>query len=276
MTLTQQRFVITGASGGIGAAIAKALAAAGATLLLCGRNQRKLTKLASELDGDPQLFIGDLNDSASLTLLSLAAAEFNANGVINCLGVNQLQTLAQTSDTDVLHTINTNLLTPINICRTLLPQLLSQPSANIINVGSILGSIGYPGSTLYCASKFGLRGFTESLRRELADSQVKVLYFAPRATDTEINSEEMQQLNQQLGNNTDTPQWVAQQLCQRLANAPQGAAYLGWPEKLFVRINALFPALVDGASLKQLPIIKRFCHVETTTTPHAGEQHEAS
>lgn len=276
MNLAQQRLVITGASGGIGAAIAHALAQNGATLLLCGRNQRKLARLLEGLSGDHQLFIGDLNDTATIQALSEQAHAFNANGLINCAGVNQLQTVSQSSDEDVYHTLAINLASPINLCRALLPQLQLQPHASIVNVGSILGSIGYPGSALYCASKFGLRGFTEALRRELADSPVDVLYFAPRATDTDINSEQMQQLNQTLGNRTDSPQAVAAQLCARLQRNPKGAAYLGWPEKLFVRVNALFPGLVDGASLKQLPIIKRFCHHNAAPTAIAGEQHEAS
>ncbi|MCH1917825.1 SDR family oxidoreductase [Shewanella sp. A3A] len=276
MNFSEQRWVITGASGGIGAAIAKELAQRGATLLLCGRNQIKLAHLKAKLVGQHQLFVGDLTQASSLSELQQAADRFNANGVINCLGVNQLQTFVQSSDADIRQMLDTNLLTPISVCQALLPRLQTQPSATLVNVGSILGSIGYPGATLYCASKFGLRGFTESLRRELADSHVNVLYFAPRATDTEINSPAMQQLNQQLGNKSDSPMWVAQQLCQRLQRSPKGAAYLGWPEKLFVRINALFPGLVDGASLKQLPIIKRFCQQQPSSSTATGEHHEAS
>lgn len=263
MTLPRRRVVISGASGGIGSAIAKALAVQGHELLLCGRNSSKLNQLKEELEGTGhQLLTADLTTAAGLKTLLAAAQAFDADTLINCLGVNQLQTLSATSAADSERILNTNLLAPINICRTLLPLFQLKPST-IVNVGSILGSIGYAGSTLYCASKAGLHGFTEALRRELADTKISVLYLAPRATDTELNNQEMQQMNQQLGNKTDSPEWVAEQLCQALAQRRQGDLYLGWPESLFVRINALLPRVVDKSLLKQLPIIKRFCQGTT-------------
>ena len=70
------------------------------------------------------------------------------------------------------------------LTRALLPTLRSQPASAILNIGSVFGSLGYPGFTAYSATKFALRGFTEALRREMADSKIGVHYFAPRATKT--------------------------------------------------------------------------------------------
>ncbi|WP_207904293.1 SDR family oxidoreductase [Shewanella fodinae] len=276
MKIHRRRVVITGASGGIGNAVTKALAVQGHELLLCGRNSSKLNVLKDEIEGNGhQLLTADLTATAGLKALFNAAQAFEADTLINCLGVNQLQLLAASNAADSERIISTNLLAPMNICRTLLPLLQLKPST-IVNVGSVLGSIGCAGSTLYCASKAGLHGFTEALRRELADTSVTVLYFAPRATDTELNSQEMQDMNQQLGNKTDSPEWVAEQLCQALAQRRQGDVYLGWPESLFVRINALLPNVVDKSLLKQLPIIKRFCQGTTSAPQTAGEHHEVS
>ena len=136
-------------------------------------------------------------------------------------------------------------------------QLQQQPEAVIVNVGSAFGSIGYPGFSGYCASKFGLRGFTEALKRELAASQVRVLYFAPRATDTSINSAAVVEMNQQLGTRMDSPDFVAAQLLAQLKSS-QSRRFLGWPEQLFVRLNALFPAIVDKALRGKLAIITKF------------------
>ncbi|QUN05042.1 SDR family oxidoreductase [Shewanella yunxiaonensis] len=276
MTMQRRRVILTGASGGIGRSIAKALAAQGHELLLCGRNNGKLAILLDELEGSGhQLLVADLTTTAGITSLQSAANAFEADTLINGMGVNQLTLLADSSIADGERILATNLLAPINVCRALLP-LFQHKQATIVNIGSILGNIGYPGSTLYCASKAGLQRFTESLRRELTDTEIAVLYFAPRATGTELNSPAMREMNQQLGNKTDSPNWVAEQLCLALRQQKQGDIFLGWPESLFVRINALLPRLVDNSILKQLPVIKRFCRGSNHPQHAVGEHHEVS
>ncbi|GAB1040931.1 SDR family oxidoreductase [Shewanella algae] len=280
MELKYLNVIITGASGGIGSAIARALAAKGARLLLCGRDQAKLDALKQSLAGEHHTLSADLTSSGGQCQLRQAAGVFCPKVLINCLGVNQLSMLEASDTCDTRAMMAVNLEAPINCCRTLLPLLKRQSEAAIINVGSILGSIGYPGSSLYCASKFGLRGFTEALERELADSKIKVLYFAPRATDTELNTESMRQLNSALGNRQDSPEWVADILCRDLADNRRGRRFIGWPEKLFVRINALLPGLVNNDTRKKLPLIRQFCQravpIQDTANPITeGEKHEA-
>jgi short-subunit dehydrogenase len=124
-------------------------------------------------------------------------------------------------------------------------------------VGSTFGSIGFPGYTAYCASKFGLRGFSEALRRELADTPVQVIYVAPRATATAMNPEAVNELNQALGNTMDPPEKVAGAILEAMQK-DEKRRFLGWPEKLFVVINGVLPRIVDKAMLKQLPVIRRF------------------
>ena len=262
MDLSGKVIILTGATGGIGKAIATELSKAGSQLILTGRNQEKLESLASSLEsGNYQLLVADLTTNEGINRLAAIAAKTKPDGLINCLGINQLKTLEASTQLDATDLITTNLLAPINTCRNLVPLLKIKNSAIIVNVGSILGSIGYPGSSLYCASKFGLRGFTESLRRELADTNIKVIYFAPRATDTLLNTEQMNQMNQELGNHVDNPNAVAKQLIQALESGRSGSRYIGWPEALFVRINSLFPALVDSALAKKLSTIKRYCQL---------------
>ena len=100
-------------------------------------------------------------------------------------------------------------------------------------------------------------GFAEALRRELADTQVKVLYFAPRATQTGMNGAQVVAMNDELNVAMDDPHSVALQLLAAIRREEE-ERYLGWPEKLFVRLNSLLPRLVDQALRKQLPIIQRF------------------
>ena len=187
------------------------------------------------------------------------------NGIsllINCAGVNEFGLFEERSQAAIADTININLIAPMLICQDLLPMLRLRDGAQIVNIGSTFGSIGYPGFGVYCASKFGLRGFTESLRRELADSGIHVSYVAPRATQTDQNSDKIVAMNNELGTTMDKPSVVAAQVMQVINDRSPLDRYLGWPEKLFVKVNALLPALVDSSLRKQLPIIRRFAKHE--------------
>jgi short-subunit dehydrogenase len=125
-----------------------------------------------------------------------------------------------------------------------------------------MGYLGYPGHAAYCASKFALRGFSEALRRELADGPVRVLYLAPRATRTAMNGAEVCALNAELGVAMDEPATVARELVAALrGSSPE--RLLGLPERLFARLNQLVPALVDRALRRQLPIIRRHAPAPT-------------
>ena len=102
-----------------------------------------------------------------------------------------------------------------------------------------------------------MRGFTEALRRELADTSVRVHYVAPRATRTGINTSAVERMNEELGVAMDPPELVAKAVCDMLAGG-RAEAVLGWPEKFFARVNGVLPRLVDGALRKQLPVIRRY------------------
>jgi short-subunit dehydrogenase len=259
MESQSKHVLITGATGGIGSEIAKHLAAENFQLLLTGRNQARLNRLLCDLPGKGHSSLAaDLQNEEDIYRLAQTAQMEGVNVLINCLGAGQLSLLEDLQASDVNQILTTNLEAPINVCRSLIPYFKTLPAATIVNVGSILGSIGFAGSTLYSASKFGLRGFTEALRRELADSQVRILYFAPRATNTSLNSDEMNEMNKLLGNKVDSAADVAAVLTQIIIKGGPTSRYLGWPESFFVRVNSLFPRLVDQSVRKQLSVIKRF------------------
>ncbi|MBL4672738.1 MAG: SDR family oxidoreductase [Arenicella sp.] len=259
MNLLNKNIVLTGASGGIGAKTALKFASENATVVLVGRNQTALNKVLSSLPPSKKahkIVVADLATSTGRQSVIDAAGD--ADVLINMAGVNQLSLLEQMSDQQVSDMIWCNLTIPILLTKGFLPTLESKTEAMIINVGSILGSIGMPGSVAYCASKFGLRGFTESLHRELADTNIKIAYIAPRATATAMNGDAAMALNKELGNSVDTPEQIAQIIVDSVKNSKSSRKYIGWPEKLFVRINALFPSLVDGSLNKQLSTIKKY------------------
>ena len=264
MELQGKTVVLTGASGGIGQAIAIALAKAGCQLLLVGRNEFALTTLQKQLGEGHKIVIADISTEPGRNLLLNACQMVGGiDIVINNAGVSEFALFEQLSESQLQAMFSTNLLAPMLLCQKLLPLLKTRKEAAIVNVGSTFGSIGYPGFSGYCASKFGLRGFTEALRRELADSSVKVCYLAPRATKTSINSRAVVEMNQTLGNAMDDPQVVVNALLRTLGKKQLKDHYIGWPEKLFVRLNSLLPKLVDNALRKQLPIIRQY----------AGHQH---
>ncbi|EAW31781.1 short chain dehydrogenase [marine gamma proteobacterium HTCC2143] len=259
MVLSSKKILLTGATGGIGGAIAKALSDEGATLILTARDEEKLTALKENIGNvRHQILALDLNNNNDREKLYGVVEKENIDVLINNAGINQLSLLEDTSDADISQIVSTNLVVPMMLCREIHKTLKQRPESVIVNIGSILGSIGYAGSTSYCASKFGLRGFTEAFRREVADSTVNVIYFAPRATDTALNTDKMNTLNEALGNAVDSPEHVAQRLIDALKDKHPHSYFLGWPESLFVRLNSLLPNVVDKALLKQLPVIRRF------------------
>jgi short-subunit dehydrogenase len=260
MRLSDARVVLTGASGGIGLAIADALCASGAKVLAVARRRAPLEPLLARYPDQLCWVAADLTFLADRRkVLTAAQAMGGINLLINAAGVNHFAMLEQLDDSDINAMLAVNIGVPVCLTKTLLPLLKQAESAMVVNVGSTYGSIGYPGYAVYCATKFALRGFSEALRRELADTRVGVLYVAPRATHTSMNSPAAQALNDALKSNVDDPQTVASAVIHAIAGDRRDL-YLGWPERFFMRLNSLLPNLVDRGLRKQLPLIRRLSH----------------
>lgn len=258
MQPTDCRALLTGASGGIGLALAQSLASEGAHLLLVGRRLEPLQPLLQRYPDQIQLVQADIASRTGRDTLVAAAQNFGGlNCLINAAGVNRFALLDQQDEQQLAELIGLNVTATLQLTQRLLPLLRAQRRALVINLGSTFGAIGYPGFAAYCASKFALRGFSEALRRELADTNVRVLYFAPRATRTAMNAPSVVAMNEELGVAMDDPEKVAAELLQAI-RLEQEERHLGWPERLFVRLNGLLPRVVDQALRKQLPIIQRF------------------
>ena len=258
MQLKDKKILLTGAAGGMGELIARELAAAGARLVLTDRDEPRLQQLVQSLGDGHAAISADLCSASGLTtLIDRCVAAGDIDILINAAGLSDYVLLEDQPGAKIDLTIQLNLTTPIRLCQGLLPMLHRRPEAAIVNIGSTFGSIGHPGFTTYCASKFGLRGFSEALRRELADTNIQLFYVAPRATRTSMNSAAVVELNRELGNAMDDPEVVVAQLLLLLTRKRGGDYFLGWPEKLFVRLNGLLPKLVDAALGKQLATIKR-------------------
>jgi short-subunit dehydrogenase len=266
MKLEQARVVLTGAAGGIGSAVARRLAAAGSALLLTDLRHESLDGLASDLSSATSVrsVAADVGSDAGREAVAAAARTFRANVLINAAGINPFGLFAEQTSADVARAFAINATAPILLCHALLRVLRDQPRAQIVNVGSTFGSIGFPGFTAYSASKFAVRGFSEALRRELADTAITVHYVAPRATATALATERVRAMNAELGVGMDTPQTVAAEI-ERVLLGERRERLIGAPERLFAKLNALFPALVDRALRRQLAVVRRYAAPPTAT-----------
>jgi short-subunit dehydrogenase len=263
--LTDQRIILTGAAGGIGSELAKQLSSHGCKLGLVGRSQEKLEQLAEQLVNDSidksdiALIVADIvTQEGRQTIVEQMKKEFQGYDIlINTAGIMDFTSLLEQSDERIEAVFQTNVIAPIQLCKKVLPYMKSQNKGHIVNVGSTFGSIGFAWFTSYSTSKFALRGFSQALRRELAETAVKVSYIAPRAVKTSLNSSAVYNMAKEVKMNMDSPDWVAKKIIQSIINNDK-EKYLGFPESLFVRINAIFPGIVDRATRSQNKIAEKY------------------
>ncbi len=258
MELQQTRVVLTGATGGIGTAIAQMLADGGAELLLVGRDERRLDALGQQLRTkcpSVETLAVDIATADGRRKVVSAASRRDVNLLINNAGINEFAFLERQDEAIIEAQIRINLLSPMLLVHGLLPVLRRQPVSQIVNMGSTFGSLGFAGFSPYCASKFGLRGFTESLRRELADTGIAVSYLAPRGARTKLNSQAVVAMNAELGNAMDDPERVAEAV-RRIIVRRETERFVGQPEGFFARVNAVLPGLVDSVLRRKLSVIR--------------------
>lgn len=179
--------LVTGASSGIGAAIARALVAAGARVALVARRRDRLEALSGELGAERAVpFVCDVRDPDAITVTVTAATErFGSIDVlVNNAGVGRYLSFLESSPDDVAALFETNLYAAMRFTRAVLPGMLERRRGHLVNVASIAGRIGSRNHSIYCATKFGLAGFSESLALELAGSGVGVTLVNPGIIDT--------------------------------------------------------------------------------------------
>ncbi len=262
MQLQDKRILLTGATGGIGKEIALALEAKGANLVLVSRSLDKLKAVRNSLafQDKHKTIAADLStddgfEHLKQRCIDLSHQEQRIDVVINNAGSNQFSFLAQRSGFSIEQEMRLNLMVPILLTQAAI-SWISRPGI-VLNVGSTFGSIGFPGYTTYCAAKSGLHRFSEALDRELDGTGIRTLYLAPRATNTALNSSYVNQMNQELGNKSDSPAVVASYVVDMLENETS-ACWIGWPEKLFARLNQILPGLVSRSIHKQQQTIHHF------------------
>ena len=182
-----QRILITGASRGIGRAIAEKLAAPNISLLLHGRDATALKETATVAEragAKVEFLLYDLSRPTEVEKLIGQVGTAPLDVLINNAGVGMVNPLEQVTLADWDLTVAVNITAPFLLCKGLVPRMTS--GASIVNILSGAARIGFPGWTSYCMSKFALDGFAKALREELRPRGIRVINIYPGATDTDI------------------------------------------------------------------------------------------
>ena len=179
--LTGKFALITGASGGIGGAIARALHGAGATVGLSGTREAPLYELADALGERAHILPCDLSDAPAVDALpkQAAAAMGGLDILVNNAGINRDQLFMRMSDTEWQSVLDVNLTAAMRLCRGVLRPMMKARWGRIVNIGSVVGMIGNPGQASYVAAKAGLVGMTKALAHEVATRGVTANVVAP-------------------------------------------------------------------------------------------------
>ena len=258
MKVSGKRILVTGATGGIGELLSMQLHELGAQLILSCYQDEMLEQLNAKLGGSHTVVCADIASHAGRqTIVEACQMEGGIDAVVNLAGILNFDMFERQAPQLIEKMLSINLTAPVLLCHALIPVLKFRSEATILNVGSIFASIGHPGFVAYCTSKAGLKCFTEALSRELADTAIRVLYIAPRATSTSLNADSVNGLNRALGNKSDSPEYVASEIVESIRNN-RVERYLGWPEKLFVVVNAVLPGVVRKSLVGKLDVIKHY------------------
>lgn len=202
--LTGKNALITGASGGIGGAIAKALYEAGATVALSGTRVEPLEALAAELGERAHVLPCNLSDKEAVEALPKQAAEAmgSVDILVNNAGITRDNLFMRMSDDEWESVLNVNLTSTMKLCKGVMRGMMKARWGRIVNISSIVGATGNPGQANYAASKAGMVGMSKSLAYEVATRGITVNCVAPgfiaTAMTDKLTDEQKDKINVQI------------------------------------------------------------------------------
>ncbi len=204
LDLTGKCALVTGASGGIGGAIAQALHGAGATVALSGTRVEPLEALAAELGERAHVLPCNLSDPEAVDALPKQAIE--AMGAVDILvnnaGITRDQIFMRMSDDEWQNVIDVNLTATMRLCRGVTRPMMKARWGRIVNIGSVVGTTGNPGQVNYAASKAGMVGLTKSLAYEVASRGITANTVAPgfiaTAMTDKLTDDQKEKINAQI------------------------------------------------------------------------------
>lgn len=214
--LTGKAALVTGASGGIGAAIARALHGAGATVGLSGTRVEPLEALAAELGERAHVLPCNLSDAAAVDALPKQAAEAmgSVDILINNAGITRDQIFMRMSDEEWASVLEVNLTSTMRLCKGVIRGMMKSRWGRIVNISSIVGATGNPGQANYAASKAGMIGMSKSIAYEVASRGITVNCVAPgfiaTAMTDKLTEDQKDKINVQIpASRMGTPEEIA-------------------------------------------------------------------
>ena len=193
--------LVTGATGGIGESIARALIEAGARLAISGTRVEKLEQLAKDLGADTVIVPANLGDAASIEQLASEAEKQlgQIDILVNNAGITRDGLAMRMKDEDWETVLNVNLTSAFRLSRAIMKGMMKRRYGRIINIASVVGVMGNPGQANYCAAKAGMIGMTKSIAAELASRGITANCVAPGFIDTAmteaLNAEQRTRIN---------------------------------------------------------------------------------
>ncbi|MBX2976900.1 MAG: SDR family oxidoreductase [Ignavibacteriaceae bacterium] len=182
--------IITGASRGIGEAIARKLVIENHLVILLGRDEVKLKSLFNEINsfGSADYFAGDINDVDFIKSVVESVIEKHGriDHLINNAGIMIIKKIIDASVDEFIQQMNTNVISVFNFTKIVLPYMISQKSGSIINISSLAGKNSFVGGTMYSTTKHALMGFTKSLMLEVREHNIRVAAVCPGSVSTDL------------------------------------------------------------------------------------------
>ena len=202
--LSEKNALITGASGGIGGAIAKILHSAGANVALTGTRSEPLEELASQLGANAHVLLCNLSDMTAVDALPKQATEIlgSVDILVNNAGITRDNLFMRMSDEEWQIVIDVNMTASMKLCKGVLRGMMKARWGRIINISSVVGATGNPGQANYAASKAGMVGMSKSLAYEVASRGITVNAIAPgfitTAMTEKLNDDQKAKIMQQI------------------------------------------------------------------------------
>lgn len=222
MRLKGRTVYITGGTGGLGRPVVRLLEKEGAIVHLHDRSKD-----------------GDLAENIDAFCKRLAANPPDI--LVNMAGINELDWCENQNAEEI---IRINLLAPVRLIQAVLPGMKKRGSGHIVNVGSMTGLIPLPYYSCYVATKAGLKGFNDALRRELYDSGIVLTHIAPRAVQTNMNEGAIADFNRQTHVYVDKADKIAARILRAILTQEKDVR-IGWPERLYAFVSFLLPGVID-------------------------------
>ena len=262
---TNPVILITGASSGIGENAAHLFAKDGFNVVLAARRKEMLDQLSYEIRsyGGQALPIqtdltqmDDIHNLVETTLKTYGQIDI----LLNNAGFGRLDWLDALDPIQDIHAqVHVNLIAVLQLTHEVLPSMIKRRSGHIINIASMAGYVASPTYTVYAATKFGLRGFSEALRREVGIYGIKVSTIYPGAVNTEFGAKA--KINRKTGRTT--PSWLrlspdqVVRVVRGVVDHPRRAVILPWQMRLVVGLNQYFPGFVDLIIERQFTRLER-------------------